>query len=59
MKSFQTIAEKLNKHKFVAVAILAALVALFWFFQHREPQKVATVRPSERIPVLVLSLIHI
>ena len=53
MKILQTIAEKLNKHKIVAVALLAALLALFWFFQHREPQKVAAVRPDERIPVSV------
>lgn len=56
MKSLQTIAEKLNKHKFVAVALLAMLLALFWFFQHREPQKVAAVRPIERIPVSVALL---
>ncbi len=53
MKNPQTIAEKLNKHKSVAVALLALLLALFWYLQHREPQKIPTVRLDERIPVSV------
>ncbi len=56
MKNQQTIVEKLNKHKVFAVALLALLLGLFWFFQHREPKKVATERPSGRIPVSVALL---
>ncbi len=56
MKNPQTIVEKLNKHKRVAVALLVVLLALFWYLQHREPQKVAAKRPSERIPVSVALL---
>ena len=46
----------MKKHKSIAVVILAMLLALFWLFQHREPQKVATERPSGRIPVSVALL---
>ena len=56
MKNLQTIAEKLTKHKSVAVTLLALLLALFWYLQHREPQKVTTERPTERIPVSVALL---
>ncbi len=46
----------MKKYKSIAVVILAMLLALFWFFQHREPQKVTAERPSERIPVSVALL---
>ncbi len=56
MKNPQSIAEKLNKHKVFAVALIALLLGLFWFLQHREPKKVATERPNGRIPVSVALL---
>jgi len=46
----------LKKYKSIAVVILAVLLALFWYLQHREPQKVAAKRAIERIPVSVALL---
>ncbi len=54
MKKTKTIAGGQKQQKLVAVVLLGTLLlALFWFFQHREPSKVVAERPSERIPVSV------
>ena len=54
MKNLETIAGKPKKNKIVIVLlVLSFLLALVWYLQHHESQKVITNRDLERIPVSV------
>lgn len=54
MKNLETIVERLKKPKNAAVVLLIPLLlALFWYFQHREPSPVVVDKVADRIPVSV------
>ena len=58
MKIARPIAGIFKENKFVSVVFLIILLlALFWFFQHREPKKSFVQKPSDRIPVSVAPVI--
>ena len=58
MKKDQTILQKLKGNKLASVTLLMLLLlSLFWFFQHRAPQKAIIQKPLDRIPVTVAPVI--
>ena len=58
MKKDQTIAQRLKENKLASVILLMLLLlSLFWFFQHRAPQKAIVKKPSDLIPVNVAPVI--
>ena len=58
MKKDQTIAQRLKENKPASVILLMLLLlSLFWFFQHRAPQKAIVQKPSDLIPVNVAPVI--
>ena len=58
MKKDQTLAQRLKENKLASVTLLMLLLlTLFWFFQHRAPQKAIVQKPSDLIPVNVAPVI--
>ena len=54
MKNARTLAEKLKANKLVSsLLLILILLALFWFFQRRDPHKIIVQKPADRIPVSV------
>ena len=58
MKKDQTIVQRLKGNKLVSVTLLMLLLlSIFWFFQHRAPQKAISQKTLDRIPVTVAPVI--